>query len=149
MTNKIKMKIPWFINKDFTFLEIKKLRSISEHEVERSVIINDVKIIKSLAERIERIPSDGDVMVSFSNNVEQINLLFHGKDQLQEIQFFAKKIKTPSTGFNSVKSEFEIDLYSDIDALLFPDFKKKILLIENLELDFKDFSITWMGKRVP
>lgn len=139
------MKNPWFTNKDFTFLEIKKFISISEHEVERSVIINDIKFIKKLIEQIERIPSDGDKMISFSNSAEQIDLLFHSKDHLREIQFFAKQIKTPSTGFNSVKSEFEINLYSDIDALLFPDFGKKILLIENLELDFKDFSITSMG----
>lgn len=139
------MKRTWFINKDFTLLEIKKFRSISEHQIESAVVIHDVKAIQRLAERIERIPPDGDKMISFSSRAAQIDLLFHSKDQLSEIQFFSKQIKTPSTGFNSVKSEFEIDLYNDIDTLLFPGLKKKILFIENLELDFKDFSITWTG----
>ncbi len=43
------MKTPWFINKDFTSLEIRKIKSSPEHEVERSVIINDVSIIQSIA----------------------------------------------------------------------------------------------------
>lgn len=139
------MKIPWFINKDFTSLEIKRIKSSPEHEVERSLIINDASIIQSLADRIEKIPADGDEMISFSKNVEQIKLLFHSNDEVQEIHFFAKKIKTPSTGFNSEKNKFELDLYSDIDGLLSPGFNKRILLIENLEVNFDDFSIIYVG----
>lgn len=139
------MKRSWFQNKLATSLEIKKFISISDNNIVQSITINDVRIIQSIMDRIEKIPEDGDMMKSFGPDAEQIDLLFCYEKQVQVIQIFQKRFKTPSTGFNSKKNEIEISLYNDIDALLFPDFIKIIPKIENLELKFSKFSITYKG----
>jgi hypothetical protein len=135
----------WFTNKNYTSLEITKFKSISNHKVERSVVINDAKVVQSLVDRIEKIPTDGDMMISFGPDAEHIDLKFQNNDQFETIEVYQKGFKTPSTGFHSGAQEIEDELYKDIDALLFPDFNKRTLLIENLEIDFKNFSVTFKG----
>jgi hypothetical protein len=85
-------------------------------------------------------------MVSFGPDAESIDLLFHCDNKtIQTVEIYQKKFKTPSTGFNSGTNEVESLLYSDIDALLFPDLNKRILKIKNVALKFKDFSLTYLG----
>jgi hypothetical protein len=135
----------WFDNTSCNFLEIKKLKSISDHYVIRSIEIKDAHAIKSLIDRIENIPADGDMMKSFGPDAEEISLLFHCGNKIQEIGIYNKRFKTPSTGFNVGESKTEESLYNDIDALLFPDFNKFFLKVEDLELVFKGFSVTYKG----
>ena len=139
------MKRPWFSNTNATSLEIQKFKSISDHEIVASVIINDLKVIQSFISRIEQIPPEGDMMKSFGPEAEHIDLCFFNEDALDIQHIYQKRFKTPSTGFNSSKSELEEKLYQDVDALLFPALDKQILQIENLELVFKNFSITYLG----
>lgn len=119
------MKNPWFQNKNCASLEIKKYKSISNHDIIKSVKIDDAKFIQSLMERIEKIPPDGDRMKSFGGGAEQIDLVFYSGDKAETIQIFEKSFKTPSTGFNS-KNEIETNLYNEIDAILFHGINKII-----------------------
>ncbi len=112
------MKNRWFINKIFTSLEIKKFKSISNHQIHTSVKINNEKIIQDLIARIEKINPNGEEMQSFAENAEYIELLFHSENQPQIIQIYQGKFKTPATGFNTGKNDVEMDLYNDITTLL-------------------------------
>lgn len=136
---------PWFSNTDCSSIEIKKLKSIADRKVISSVKIEDTQAIKSLMQRIAKIPADGGMMKSFSDQAEEINLVFHCANQAQQISIFEKRFQTPSTGFNEGKNQAEESLYNDIDALLFPDFNKRILKIEMLPLHFKGFTVIYKG----
>lgn len=120
------VKNTWFKNTNCSLLKINKLKSISDHRITHSVTLDDHNTINNLIARISSIPEDGDMMISFGPNVEEINLEFHCENNMQTIEIYGKKFKTPSTGFNSGKSEIEESLYQDINALLFPDFNKII-----------------------
>lgn len=139
------VKTPWFEHTNCNLLKIAQLKSISDQRITHSVIIEDPDVIKNLVDRISTIPADGDKMVSFGLNAEEIDLEFHCENKIQTIEIYGHRFKTPSTGFNSGKSEIEDGLYRDIDALLFPDFNKTILKVKNLILPFKNFSITYKG----
>lgn len=139
------MNRSWFDNTSCNLLEIKKLKSISDRDVIRSIEIRDVNAIKNLIDRIEKIPVDGDMMKQFGPEAEEISLFFHCGNKTQEIGVYERRFKTPSTGFNVGASKVEESLYNDIDALLFPDFNKLFLKIEDLELVFIGFSVTYKG----
>lgn len=137
----------WFNTEECNALEIKKYQSISVHQVVSAVAINDSKVVKSIMQRIKNIPADGDMMKSFGPDAESIDLIFHcANDTTQKVEIYQKRFKTPSTGFNSGKNETESLLYSDIDALLFPDCEKRILKVKNVALEFRDFSLTYLGE---
>ena len=113
------MDRPWFTDKNFTSLEIRKNESLADHTVVRSVTITDVGYIGKLAGRIAQIPPNGDMMISFSGGAEHIELVFYSGDKVQGIDVIQKGFKTPSTGFNT-KNDYEKGLYAEIDAVLFP-----------------------------
>ena len=116
MMNKEK-KYSWFTNKNCTALEIIEYVSISNHKIKRSVTITDIKTIDDLISRIEKIKPQGDMYISFSEEAEEIALLFHSEDEVQGIEIIQGRFKTPSTSFN-MRSESEQELYKDIVALL-------------------------------
>lgn len=142
----ILMERPWFTDKNFTSLEITKNKSLADHDVVRSVTIIDTGYIGKFAARIEQIPTDGDMMISFSGEAEHITLTFYSGDNMQEIDVIQKGFKTPSTGFN-IKNDYEKGLYAEIDALLFPSPGKITPKIEGLPMDFDDFSLCYKGTR--
>ena len=108
---------PWFAHKDFTSLEIRKHKSLADHAIVKTVRIADVEYINELVARIEQIPANGDMMISFSGAAEHIELVFYSGDQVQTIDVIQKGFKTPSTGFNT-KNEYEKEIYAEIDAML-------------------------------
>ena len=108
----------WFKYKDCTLLEIVKYKSISNHKIEASVSINDIIFINNIIERIQNIPANGDMMISFGPDAEHIELLFYKEKDCQKIEIYNHRFKTPSTGFNSNKNEIELTLYKDIIHLL-------------------------------
>ena len=136
----------WFTNKAFTSLEIRKNKSLSVHAVVASVRITDVGYIQIFSGRIEQIPPDGDMMISFSAAAEHIELIFYSSDSVQKIDVIQKGFKTPSTGFNT-KNDYESSLYAEIDALLFPTIDKIVPKVEGLQLDFGNFSLCYKGSR--
>ena len=140
------MDHPWFAEKNFTSLEMRKNRSLADHTVVRSVTIADTEYIGNFAARIEQIPPNGDMMISFSGSAEHIELVFYSGDKVQEIDVIQKAFKTPSTGFN-IKNEYEKGLYAEIDAVLFPATGKILPKVEGLPLDFGDFSLCYKGSR--
>ena len=140
------MDRPWFTDRNFTSLEIRKNKSLADHTVVRSVTITDVGYIGKLAGRIEQISPNGDMMISFSGAAEHIELVFYSGDKVQEIDVIQKGFKTPSTGFNT-KNDYEKELYADLDALLFPAKDKLIPKVEGLTLDFGDFTLRYNGTR--
>jgi len=140
------MDRPWFTDKNFTSLEIRKNKSLADHAVVKSVIITDVGYIGKFADRIEQIPPNGDMMISFSGEAEHIELVFYSDDKMQEIDVIQRGFKTPSTGFN-IKNEYEKELYAEIDAVLFPAIGRIVPKVEGLPLDFGDFSLCYKGTR--
>lgn len=142
------MSRPWFNTKECSLLDIKMYQSISRHHVVRAVTVADQNVIASIMDRIETIPADGDMMVSFGPDAEHIELGFTCVgNATQTINIYQKRFKTPSTGFNSRGKSTELALYADIDALLFPAPNKKMLKIKNLEISFHDFSLTYLGEK--
>jgi hypothetical protein len=121
------MDRPWFTDKNFSSLVIRKNKSLADHAVVRSVTITDLTYIGKLAGRIEQIPPDGDMMISFSGGAEHIELAF-------------------STGFNT-KNDYEKALYAELDALLFPATGKLLPKVAGLTLDFGDFTLRYKGTR--
>jgi hypothetical protein len=141
-----KMSKPWFINTHCNEIILKKLASISNDKVLSEVAIRDKSVIKNIMKRIEDIPVNGDEMKSFGSEAENIELVFSFENnQKSQIDIINKRFKTPSTGFNSRGNEIEASLYRDIDGLLFPAIEKIILKVENLEIDFGNFKITYLN----
>jgi hypothetical protein len=140
------MKRPWFTDKNFTSLTIRKHKSIANHTEIRSVNIIDTAYIGNFVSRIEQIPPDGDMMISFSDAAEHITLTFSDGDKAQQIDVIQKGFKTPSTGFN-IKDDYERSLYAELDALLFPQIDKVLPKVVGLQLDFGDFSLCYKGTR--
>ena len=125
------MDRPWFTDKNFTSLVIRKNKSLADHTVVKSVTITDAEYIGKLAARIEQIPADGDMMISFSGEAEHIELVFFSGEKVEEIDVIQKGFKTPSTGFN-IKNDYERELYAEIDAVLFPAIGKIVPKVEGL-----------------
>jgi hypothetical protein len=140
------MDRPWFTDKNFTSLEITKNESLADHTVVRSVTIADTGYIGKFAARIEQLPPDGDMMISFSGAAEHTTLTFFSGDKTQHIDVIQKGFKTPSTGFNS-RNDYEKELYAEIDAMLFPELDKIAPKVEGLPMDFGDFSLCYKGTR--
>lgn len=137
---------PWFTDKNFTALEIRKNKSLADHAVIKAVTITDLSYIAKLAGRIEQIPPNGDMMISFSGAAEHLELTFTAGDTVREIDVIQKGFKTPSTGFNT-KNDYEKERYAELDALLFPAKDKLIPKVEGLTLDFGDFTLRYNGTR--
>lgn len=140
------MDRPWFTDKNFTSLVIRKDKSLADHMVVKSVTITDTGYIGKLAARIGQIHPNGDMMISFSGAAEHIKLIFFSGEKMQEIDVIQKGFKTPSTGFNT-KNDYEKELYAEIDAVLFPAIDKIVPKVEGLALDFGDFSLCYKGTR--
>jgi hypothetical protein len=137
---------PWFAHKEFTSLEIRKHKSLADHAIVKTIKITDVGYIKELVGRIEQIPANGDMMISFSGAAEHIDLVFYSGDRVQAIDVIQKGFKTPSTGFNP-KNDYEKEVYAEIDAMLFPALEKILPKVEQVEFDFGDFSLIYKGAR--
>jgi hypothetical protein len=137
----------WFKEKNCTALEIKKYAALADSKIIAAVKVEDSEVVKKIMTRIERIPLEGDEMISFGREAEFIELFFScGAAPTQSIKIISKMFKTPSGGFNSEKNAIEAGIYTDIEALLFPDMNKKILKVRNLEINFGDFSVTYGGE---
>ena len=116
-------------------------------QVISAVTIEDRKVIQAIMARIESIPVAGDMMKSFGPDAEYIDLLFHDvHGTIQKVGIYQKRFKTPSTGFHCGPSETEAALHADIDALLFPAIDKLTLKTRDVELDFGNFSLTYLGE---
>lgn len=135
----------WFNNTNCSVLKINRLQSISERKIIQTITIDDPDAINHFINRISRIPANGDMMKSFGPNAEEIDLIFHCGNEKQVISIFEHQFQTPSTGFNAEKNTVEEDLYRDIDALLFPEFNKRIPKIKNLPLSFNGFTVVYKG----
>lgn len=139
------MSKAWFKNTACKSLEIKKFKSTSDERIVSALKLTDPAALQDFVKRISQIPADGDKMKSFGDEAEHIELAFEcAPGELQKIDIYNKRFKTPSTGFNSSENTFEASLYSDIDALLFPALDKRTLKVAGLELKFKDFSVTFV-----
>ncbi len=139
----------WFVQKNCTHLEIKQYKSLSDHNVIHSVKIEDRAFIESFMARIELLDSNGLEMIKMGPTAEHSELLFYceGSSGPQVIEIFNGRFKTPSTGFNSTKNENESPIIQDIEALLMPELNKKIPKVANLELSFKDWTISYLGTK--
>src|ERR1700744_3545832 len=137
---------PWFAHKEFTSLDIRKHTSLADHALVKAVRVADVGYIHALAGRIEQIPANGDMMISFSGAAEHIELTFYSGEQVQTVDVIQKGFKTPSTGFNT-NSDDEKELYAEIDAVLFPALEKILPKVEGVEFDFGGWSLVYKGSR--
>ena len=90
----------WFTHNDFTSLEIRGCTPDTYHTAQKSVIVNDDAVIKNLVERIKKISPEGDLMVSWSDDIEITELIFKSENGDQLIEIYGELFKTPSTGFN-------------------------------------------------
>jgi len=111
------MEKSWFKTAPFTSLEIHEFQSISARRLIRSNSFNDPVLIETLVKRIEQIPIDGDMMISFGPDAEYMTLTFTNDIQEEVVELIQRRFKTPSTGFNS-SSPLEKELYEEIQRLL-------------------------------
>jgi hypothetical protein len=138
------MNANWFQHKNVTRLDIYS-HKIHQDKMVPDIVIVDTKVIKSLMDRIEQLPADGDQMKSLDMDTDEIDLCFYNEEGCQQIEIYRGKFKTPSTGFNSNVNEIETKLYNDILALLFPGNNRLLLKTVGLELRFNNFSIVYKG----
>ena len=57
------MSRPWFKNKNAKRLTITRYTSISDHNVEQTLCIDDAFVVHRLVERIDAVPADGSMMI--------------------------------------------------------------------------------------
>jgi hypothetical protein len=108
----------WFERKDFLILRITQHTNISNPHVEKMLLVEDIAVVKRFVEIIEAISPNGDMMISFGPGAEHIELSFEHGPYAEKINFYQRKLKTPSTGFNSSRSQEEQELYREVEALL-------------------------------
>lgn len=111
-------KDSWFAAKKCTSVQINKYKSAANSKIIKSLKLTEPSVIMRIMNRIEQIPVDGDMMISFGDDAEKIELNFNCTDKTQTIEIYNGKFKTPSTGFNSDNNEIESQLYTDILSLL-------------------------------
>jgi len=80
----------WFTNTNCSALEIKKHKSVSNHKVVSEVAIGDLKIVKKIIDRIQKIPTNGDMMVSFGPDAQYMELIFACEGKKQTIEVYQK-----------------------------------------------------------
>lgn len=102
-------------------MEIIRYKSKPGNKIEKSVKITDYSLILKILEEIEKIPPDGDMMISFSSKVKRVDLIFSHGSENRVVQLYGKMFKTPSTGFSSTSSDIESRLYSMLMELLLSD----------------------------
>ena len=108
----------WFPHNNFTSLVINQHYSLADHRVQNSVTIQDIETIQDLISKIETIPANGDMMVSFAGTAEHITLDFHENGRVHQLDIISRRFKTPSTGFNTRGNDIEAALYKHIEDLL-------------------------------
>lgn len=136
----------WFQSTDSSELNIMKFKSISDDKVVGETTIKSKEAIKTIIDRIQALPANGDMMIKWGPKAERTYLSFQspGKDS-QVIQLIGNRFKTPSTGFLSEKTPQEEALIRDIDALVAPGLNKRILRLKDHPVKFKDFVIKYVG----
>ena len=139
-------KFMWFHSDNYSSLEIRKHKSPSTDGFAKTLVIQDPLTIEKFRQDIEKIPPNGDEMISFSPIAVWIELVFHGTKNATVIDVFNNRFKTPSTGFNSNRTAVETRLAADIDGLLSPEINKTVLKVRDLVLNFKDFTVTYIGQ---
>ncbi|MBX7232546.1 MAG: hypothetical protein K1X29_10720 [Bdellovibrionales bacterium] len=138
----------WFKIKNCSELEVIQYKSISDRNIKSQLTIKDGSAIVSLMESIEKIPVEGEMMISFGPKAENIDLVFKCGKETERIEIYEKKFKTPSTGFNTSANHLELAVYNTIETLLHPKINKNILKVKDLEIKFLRptiFSITYQG----
>jgi hypothetical protein len=107
----------WFPHRNFTSLVINQHHTIADHRIINSLTISDAKLIQALMDSIEKIPANGDMMISFASDAEHITLNFYEDGKIHQLDIISRRFKTPSTGFNN-RNDHEAELYKYIEALL-------------------------------
>jgi hypothetical protein len=138
-------KPSWFSRKNCSGLQIKRFKSVADATVLSSVEFADKPVIDSIRARIEKIPPEGDMFKKFGEDTELIHLIFTCENGEETVEIYRNHFKTPATSVHGQPGESEKFLYQDIEALLFPDYGKKMLKITGLKQHFKDFDISYQG----
>lgn len=114
----VKSELKWFTDKTHQKLILKQFEKASDSKPTQVIEITDVKTIQELKSKIQKLPVEGEKMVSWTPDVPLIEMHFiseHGKETLE---FYQGQIKTPGTSFYTA----EKDLKSQ--QLLFVEIKK-------------------------
>jgi hypothetical protein len=94
--------LKWFNHNDFNRLEIKQCVG---GKCRKEVTVEDVTVIRSLAERISELPTVGDAYISFAKNVKNMELLFISPSGNDVVKIYGSMFKTPATSFTGSKQE--------------------------------------------
>lgn len=113
-----KKTLTWFENKKCDSLEIKDYKKIINKKPQTTKKITDQKTIADLIVLIEKIPTDGQEMRSFSDDVPVVVLEFDCGGKKQAVEFYRGRAKTPSTGFLDERSEYETKAFEFVQKLL-------------------------------
>ena len=135
----------WFDQENYTALEIIEWKDLRSRKVVAQVYIEDEHFIQRLKERIEQIPTEGDMMISWSVKARQIALVFSNEDTEKQHDIYESSLQTPSTGFHHKTEKREAQIVADVRALLHPELGKPVPVVRNLALDFGTFVLTYAG----
>lgn len=108
--------VKWFNKSQYFKLEIKRKIISAPDSTARCVVISDQEKINSLVKKITTIPSNGTMMISWSEHTEEISLTFFAQDGNETVQIYNGRFKTPTTGFNDKASELEKDVYRELKS---------------------------------
>lgn len=137
----------WFPSHEFARLEITQHPSLDAPKVSAHFETEDAAAIAQIKGRISALPAAGDKMKSFSKDAVKTTLQFFtaGKKDVTQIEIYNGHFKTPSTGFNSEYSDAEKNLNADLETLLRPALKKKLLKISGLSVEVPEGKVTFKG----
>ncbi len=134
----------WFKNIDCSELNITKYKSAEDSTAVAEMKIVDKTALADLVKRIQALPSNGTEMIKMGPKAEHTRLEFKFSDKTQQsIEIYARRFKTPSTGFIAEKNPLEIMLTEDIENLIQPELNRRILKIKDQRIKFKDFTIAY------
>jgi hypothetical protein len=112
----VKNQLKWFYQKDFTSLEILVFSKASDKVPQKTFTLNDSKKIQHLIAQIEQLPVEGEMMVSWSEDVPYTELRFVSPKSKESIEIYQGRFKTPGTSFfaDEKMKQAEKKIYTEI-----------------------------------
>lgn len=113
-----KENLAWFKNPHCERIEIREFKRISNAEPSRTSVVTDRKTIDQVIRAIQALPVAGEIMVSFAASASYTRLDFKCSGQVDTVEFYNDKIKTPDTSFFVADQKFERPVFLLVEMLL-------------------------------
>ena len=91
------MKNAWYDCSPCEQMTIRRYKKLSDTTPEKSVVVTDVASIASVIGLLDKLPTSGDLFVSFSTETEHLEIILTGGGKTSLVEFYGRLLKTSAT----------------------------------------------------